>query len=303
MTGFGRAGAGGLLRNRSAAALFLCYHSVADDGPRWTSVPVARFERQLEMLERSGYRSGGLDDLARITGGEAPRSRLVFLTFDDGFADNAEVVAPLLRERGWKALVFLLPPAVDAGAPLDWPEVRARRRDHPRVMRSLDWRQVESMARDGMEFGSHTNNHLHLPRLGDEELRQELLDSRRRIGERLGRCDALAYPFGDWDGRVLAAAAAAGYRHAFTLPFASQRSAHPLSIPRIAIDHRDDGARFAFKLTPAGRSLLLSASKPWARALRDGTTALLRPRRREVDGDGDPPGGRPPLSDRVGRDR
>jgi peptidoglycan/xylan/chitin deacetylase (PgdA/CDA1 family) len=269
---------GGLLRNRSAAAVFLCYHSIADDGPARTSVAVARFERQLDMLVRRGYRSGRLDELARLTAGDVPRAPLVFLTFDDGFADNASVVAPLLRERGWTGLVFLLPPAVDAGGPLAWPEVRARRSAHPQVMRSLDWSQVEAMAGDGMEFGSHTNSHPHLPALGDEELRQELLDSRRRIAGRLGSCDALAYPFGEWDPRVAAAAAAAGYRHAFTLPFGSQRSATALSVPRIAVDHRDDERRFAFKLSPRGRALLLSRGKPLGRRLRDSAAAPLRRR-------------------------
>jgi peptidoglycan/xylan/chitin deacetylase (PgdA/CDA1 family) len=68
------------------------------------------------------------------------------------------------------------------------------------------------MAAGRIEFGSHTNLHRHLPGLPDEELRQELLDSRRRIAERLGSCDCLAYPFGEWDERVADAARAAGYR-------------------------------------------------------------------------------------------
>jgi peptidoglycan/xylan/chitin deacetylase (PgdA/CDA1 family) len=257
------------LGNRSADAVFLCYHSVADDGPPWLSLPVEIFERQLGVLRRRGYRSGGLRELEQLAAGSTVGRPLVFLTFDDGFADTATVVAPLLGELGWTALVFLLPPAVDEGAALDWPEVRAGRARYPEVMRSLDWTAVDRMAAAGIEFGSHTSSHLHLPSLSDEELGQELLDSRRRISERLGACETLAYPFGAWDGRVARAAAAAGYRFAFTCPVGAQRSATRLTIPRIPVDARDDERRFRLKLMSGTRRLLLSNARPLARALRD----------------------------------
>jgi peptidoglycan/xylan/chitin deacetylase (PgdA/CDA1 family) len=262
------------LGNRSGAAVFLGYHSVADDGPEWLSVPVETFERQLALLARRGYRAGAHRDLAELAAGHTPDHPLAFLTFDDGFADNATVVMPLLRAYGWTALVFPMPAALDAGSPFDWPEVRARRTAHPDVMRSLDWAAAEEMADAGFEFGSHTNHHRRLPELGDEELRQDLSDSRRRIAGRLGSCDSLAYPFGAWDARVASAAADAGYRWAFTAPAGAQRIATPLSIPRIPVDHRDDERRFALKLTAPGRTLLLSQVRPWARALRHGASGL-----------------------------
>jgi peptidoglycan/xylan/chitin deacetylase (PgdA/CDA1 family) len=218
----------------------------------------------------------------------------VFLTFDDGFADNATVVSPMLAARGWKGLVFLLPPIVDTGGPLEWPEVRARQAAFPQVMRSLDWAAVDAMREAGMEFGSHTNRHPRLPALGDEELRQQLLDSRRRIADRLGSCHSLAYPFGEWDERVAAAAAAAGYRCAFTLPRGAQRGAGPLSIPRIAIDHRDEPRRFGLKLTVTGRRLLLSELRPRLQSLRDRALAQADRRPGAPRGRGRRPGAGPP---------
>jgi peptidoglycan/xylan/chitin deacetylase (PgdA/CDA1 family) len=256
------------LRNRSGEAAFLCYHSVHADGPPYLSLPPETFERQLALLRRRGLRTAGLDALDALTHDGSARERQVFLTFDDGFLDNYTHAFPLLREYGAKALVFLLPPAVDRGAPLAWAEVEERRTRHPEVFRSLDWTMVEAMAEHGVEFGSHTLTHPSLPSLGEEALRQELLDSRRRIAERLGRCDSLAYTFGHWDPRVAAAAADAGYRWAFTMPAAAQRTATPLSIPRIAVDQRDDERRFALKLTAAGRRLLLSPAKERLRAGR-----------------------------------
>lgn len=256
------------LLNRSGDAAFLCYHSVHPDGPPFLSLSPETFERQLALLARRGFQTADLDALDSLGRGGRPTARQVFLTFDDGFLDNYTHVYPLLRRYAATALIFLLPPAVDEGGALRWPEVAERHDRHPEVFRSVDWTMVETMAEHGIEFGSHTLAHHSLPTLGDEALREELLDSRRRIAAHVGRCDALAYPFGHWDRRVAAAAADAGYRWAFTMPSGAQRGATPLSIPRVAVDGRDDERRFSLKLTPAGRRVLLSPAKSHLRTGR-----------------------------------
>jgi peptidoglycan/xylan/chitin deacetylase (PgdA/CDA1 family) len=255
----------GPLCNRSRAAVFLCYHSVADDGPPFLSVRQEALEQQLMTLRRLGFRSGRQDDLARMARGQGVDGRLVFLTFDDGFVDNYATARPLLDAHGFRALIFLLPPRVDQGDLLEWPRVRGHVEAYPDVMRSLTWPMVESMLEAGHEFGSHTLSHPRLTELGDEELRQELFDSRTRIKERLGRCDSIAYPFGAWTKRVADAAADAGYSYGFTLPYRSQLSADRLTIPRISVDHRDDEARFRRKLIASYRALSLSPLKMVAR--------------------------------------
>ena len=103
--------------------------------------------------------------------------------------------------------------------------------------------------------------HPDLPDLSGEALREELWDSRVRIKERLGDCDTLAYPFGDWSPEVELAAADCGYRFAFSLPTKTgQRLATPLSIPRINVDYRDLGLRFAAKVSQPGRLVYLSTA-------------------------------------------
>jgi len=258
----------GPLLNRSRGAAILCYHSVSPDGPPFLSITPELFRAQLETLTRRGYEGGGHADLAALAEGARPRRRLAFLTFDDGYLDNFTRAFPLLQEYRFRAIVFILPATVDGGGALDWPEVDDQRRAYPDVMRSLDWGMVEGMAEGGVEFGAHTVSHPHLPELDDDELMRELLEPRERILERLGRCDSVAFPFGDWDQRVAAAAAAAGYRFAFTMPRGAQGEASRMSIPRVAVDHRDRGWRFALKLTAPGRRLLLSPAKERLRRLR-----------------------------------
>lgn len=248
----------GPLRNRASQATFLCYHSIAQDGPPFLSIEPEMFERHLAMMRRRGYLSGGLNALKLLASGSRLHGRHAFLTFDDGYVDNFTVALPLLRAYGFSAVMFVLPVYVDTGAELNWAEVEPKRRHYPGIMRSLDWSMAEALIEAGCEIGSHTLSHPHLPAIGDEALRQELLDSRRRIAERLGRCDTLAYPFGEWNPHVARAAAAAGYSFAFSLPFEEQSTASRMAIPRVTIDHRDDERRFSLKLSPVGRRLLFS---------------------------------------------
>jgi peptidoglycan/xylan/chitin deacetylase (PgdA/CDA1 family) len=256
------------LRGRSRDSVFLCYHSVTEDGPPFLSLKPGTFESQLRILAERGYRSGGRADLDRLAAGqESGGSPLAFLTFDDGFRDTVTTALPLMREHGFTGMAFLLAGHLDEGAALDWPEVAGEAARRPHLMRSVDWPMVEQLVEAGWDIGSHGINHARMPGVPDEELRQELLDSRRLLEQRLGRCDTLAYPFGDWDGRVAAAAADAGYAFAFSLPFGEQPRATPLSIPRVMVDDRDDSWRFRAKLTRLGRSALFSPLRPAARKL------------------------------------
>jgi peptidoglycan/xylan/chitin deacetylase (PgdA/CDA1 family) len=261
------------LRNRSAAATFLCYHSIAPAGPRYLTISAELFERQLDQIEARGLLTGDLSTLKALAAGDTV-SPAAFLTFDDGFLDNYETVLPLLRERGMRAFVFVLPPLVDAEAPLAWPEMAADAERFPGSMRSVGWSMLAEMGEEVFEVGAHTLTHPHLPELDDEALREELSDSRRMVTERLGRCDTLAYPFGEWSPRVAAAAADCGFRFAFALPTDyGQRAAAELSIPRVNVDYRDSGRRFAAKLSPRGRAFYLAEP---TKAARRGVRRLRR---------------------------
>lgn len=247
-----------LLRNRSSRATFLCYHSIAAEGPRYLTISADLFERQLASLQRSNIRSGDLRSLADAASGRLQHPT-AFLTFDDGFRDNFETALPILREHEFGAFVFVLPPLVDSGAALGWTEVAADLRRYPATMRSVTWAMLEEMKEGGFEVGSHTLTHPHLPLLNDDVLREELWQSRVRIKQRLGSCDTLAYPFGEWSQRVAAAAADCGYSYAFSLPTRNgQRGATALSIPRINVDYRDRGRRFKTKLSAVGKRAFLS---------------------------------------------
>jgi len=255
------------LQNRSPRCAFLCYHSIAAEGPPFLSLSAELFERQLAWLARSGWRTGDSRTLDAVLSGRGPDARTAFLTFDDGFLDTYAAAFPLLEAHRAKATVFVLPPAAESGR-LSWPELDAQAERYPDVMRAMSWKMIEELAAAGIEIGSHGLTHRHLDELGAEELREELLASRRVIAERLGSCRTVAYPFGAWRPEVAAAAADAGYDFAFTLPRGGQWGASRWSIPRVPIDHRDDEQRFARKLSAVGRLVFLSPLRQSVRTLR-----------------------------------
>jgi peptidoglycan/xylan/chitin deacetylase (PgdA/CDA1 family) len=117
----------------------------------------------------------------------------------------------------------------------------------------MSWEELAELADAGWEIGSHTCSHPRLTRLGDDELRRELEASRAEIERRLQRpCPSLAYPYGDVDARVVAAAAAAGYAvGANGRPH--DRRPQPLRWPRIAVYGIDARWRFGLKVSPTVR--------------------------------------------------
>jgi peptidoglycan/xylan/chitin deacetylase (PgdA/CDA1 family) len=229
--------------------LVLCYHAVSDDWRPALAVPPARFEQQLTMLVERGYTGATFTQAVTAP----PAARTLAVTFDDGFRSVLDRARPILDELGLPGTVFV---------PTDFPD-RARLRwdgiehwldgPHEHELRPLSWGELGELAEAGWEVGSHTRTHPRLTQLADTKLRDELLGSRLECQRRLGRpCRAVAYPYGDVDRRVVAAAAAAGYETGAGLPVRLHRR-RPIEWPRIGIFANDPPRRFATKVSPLWR--------------------------------------------------
>ena len=76
---------------------------------------------------------------------------------------------------------------------------------------------MDYCAANGMEIGSHTDNHVELDSLSKERLIRELVDSKSILETITGQeITALCYPAGKYNADVEAAAADAGYLSAVT---------------------------------------------------------------------------------------
>jgi peptidoglycan/xylan/chitin deacetylase (PgdA/CDA1 family) len=120
----------GLLRTlsslRGRGAAILMYHSVMED-PRSQEALLGGithsrnvFRGQMELLARR-YRPTSLNRVRRFLHGEDDLpDRAVVVTFDDGYADNYEIAAPVLSEMGVPATFYVTVKCVEQRK-VPWP--------------------------------------------------------------------------------------------------------------------------------------------------------------------------------------
>ncbi len=240
--------------------LVLCYHAVSPTWPAPLSVMPDRFRAQLKTLAARGYVGTTFTEaVAGRAGG-----RRVAVTFDDGYQSVLTLARPILDELGWPATVFVPTDYMGSGEPMQWPGIdHWVGSAHEAELAPLTWDEVRELDAAGWEIGSHTRSHPHLTTLGDDELAAELAGAKEVCEREIGRCASIAYPYGDVDARVIAAARDAGYRTGAGLPTGRLvRSA--LAWPRIGVYHGDD-RRFRHKASRVARGL---QSSPVGSAVR-----------------------------------
>jgi peptidoglycan/xylan/chitin deacetylase (PgdA/CDA1 family) len=246
--------------------LVLCYHALS---PRWTadlSVTPSAFEAQLRSVLGRGYRPTTFTDAAL-----QPGSRKLAVTFDDAFRSVLDLAVPLLRQLGIPATVFVPTRFAGSTEPMAWPGIEHwLGGEHQEELGCMSWDELRELAEAGWEIGSHTHSHPDLTHLDDTALERELRESREICADQMGKpCTSLAYPFGAYDERVVAAAARVGYEAAGTLP-ARLHKPSPLAWPRIGVYHGDTESSFRLKVSPAMRRLRASAAWSGIDAVRRG---------------------------------
>jgi peptidoglycan/xylan/chitin deacetylase (PgdA/CDA1 family) len=209
------------------ASLVLCYHAVSPTWEHRLSIHPELLLRQVRMLSRF---------------------RRVHITFDDAFRSAANVFGEL-QQLGLPITVFVCTGLARDGAPLAISELAA---DDPQELATMTWDELRSLADRGVGIQSHGVSHAHLTRLSDAELRAELADSKAELEAELHRSsDELAYPYGEHDERVRAAARAAGYSRAFALWDVPKND--PYAMRRLDLYRRHTPVRALLMTTPLHR--------------------------------------------------
>jgi peptidoglycan/xylan/chitin deacetylase (PgdA/CDA1 family) len=113
-----------LLPGRRPRAVVLVYHRVGISGvdPWRLTVDPETFAGQMETLARD-WSPISLTELVEGFQRRRLPERSVAVTFDDGYADNLEVAAPILREYEIPTTLFVATDLIDSGGPLWWDEL------------------------------------------------------------------------------------------------------------------------------------------------------------------------------------
>lgn len=192
-------------------SLVLCYHAVSPTWEHRLAIQPDLLLRQIRALSRFWR---------------------VHATFDDAFR-SAATVFPALQRLGVSIQIFVCTSYAREGTPLTIPELAG---DDVDQLVTMTWDELHAHAGRGVQIGSHAVSHLHLTRLTDVELRRELEDSKAQIEAALDRpCLELAYPYGEHDQRVRAAASRAGYDRAYAL---REATGGAYALPRVDLYRR-----------------------------------------------------------------
>jgi peptidoglycan/xylan/chitin deacetylase (PgdA/CDA1 family) len=201
----------------------LCYHNIGPQARGRLVIAARTFEEQMRYLKEQGYRVVSLKEFLEFTAlqRQLPR-RTVVLTFDDGWKSFREHAAPLLKELGFNATLFIYTDFVGSRLGLSWQELR-------------------ELAAEGFDIQAHSKTHGDMRRKPDEpadeyarRLQAELVQPLALFQRQLGQAPRiLAYPYGAHDDAVVQQTRQSGYLAAFDV----RRQGNPSFIQPLTI-HR-----------------------------------------------------------------
>lgn len=127
--------------------------------------------------------------------------RQIAITFDDGFADNLYIAAPMLLKYKMPFTVFVTTSFVKQGK--------------KGYLNSKELKELALLP--GVLIGTHGNTHVPLTMCDDQQLADELRESKSWLEDLLGKeVSCMSYPHGAVNERVRDAARDAGYLYAGT---------------------------------------------------------------------------------------
>jgi peptidoglycan/xylan/chitin deacetylase (PgdA/CDA1 family) len=171
-------------------------HSVEPERDDLYTVSPEEF-RELVKLLSSEFRPRSLISIVDdIKNGKSPDARDVLITFDDGYQNNYLHARPILLDYGVPAVFFILPAMFGQYNLWD----TAATYIHPHMTPD----QVQSLAADGFDIGSHGLTHHSLVKFGRTRIHQELKESRVSLEGLLSKeINAFSYPHGSHNSLVL----------------------------------------------------------------------------------------------------
>jgi peptidoglycan/xylan/chitin deacetylase (PgdA/CDA1 family) len=121
-------------------------------------------------------------------------SRLLVITFDDGYLDNYQIASAELKRRGLSACFFVTTGFLGSDTNAWW--------DRMRFVRSewMSWDHVRELHAQGFDVASHTATHPDMAILSGPAAVEEIVRSKARVEQEIGApAPYFCYPFGGSD--------------------------------------------------------------------------------------------------------
>jgi peptidoglycan/xylan/chitin deacetylase (PgdA/CDA1 family) len=177
------------------------------------NMPPAKFEQLLQYLVKKRAIFCFVSELDQYEG----QSNVFALSFDDGFQDNYQYAFPLLKKYNAKATIYLA--------------------TQIEGIEKLNTAQIQEMSASGLiEFGAHTQHHVNLLKLSDEEAFAEMQASKKDVEVLVGKCPSFAYPFGRFNDKHQQMAKKIGFKNAVSTrkKVEAYTETNQFNIPRVS---------------------------------------------------------------------
>ena len=178
-------------RSFGSVTTIVAFHRVNDKLPEdGLTCPSAKFESFCRFF-MDHFRVVSLSE--QVAGARAGRNMAgtLAITFDDGYLDNHEIAAPILRKLRLPATFFVTTGFIGSSIVAPWDQ------GLPTAQSWMNWDQIRSLVSQGFEIGCHSDAHLNLGEASPAEVRHDLRASQAKIGNELGtEARLFAYPFG-----------------------------------------------------------------------------------------------------------
>ena len=106
--------------------------------------------------------------------------KAAIITFDDGMLSQYTYAKPILDKYNFKATFYIICNSVDK-------ENR------------MNWNNIQTLEEEEHEIGSHSMNHKRLSKLSEEEIRYEIIESKRCLQDNGFNVTSFSFPYNDGD--------------------------------------------------------------------------------------------------------
>ena len=165
----------------------LMYHSIIDDHN--DSVSIISFQKQMILMKKMGYQTINFKELNNNNS-----NKKFIITFDDGYESIFLNAFPILKKLGFNATCFIVTNKI--GQYNDW-DIN---NNNFKKMKLMNLDQINEWVLNGFDVGSHSMDHLDLPKLNNEEKINQIVNSKKFLNDMLNiNTETFAYPYGSYD--------------------------------------------------------------------------------------------------------
>lgn len=191
------------------------------------NMPPEKFEQLLNYLCQKKSKFCFVSELEQYKG----QNNVVALSFDDGFLDNYQYAYPLLKKYNVKATIYLATKI--------------------KGINVLNKAQIHEMVASRLvEFGAHTQDHVNLLNLSDEDAFSQIQDSKKDVEALVGKCLSFAYPFGRFNEKHEQMVKQIGFKNAVSTrkKIEAYTDKNQFNIPRISTHGAMNGLQMRIAL-------------------------------------------------------